>query len=33
MKLEKFKKNKKVRNTLLTLGIVSLILGGGYNNL
>ncbi len=29
MKLEKFKKNKKVRNTLLTLGIASTILGGG----
>ncbi len=31
MKLERYKENKKVRNTLLTLGIASVILGGGYN--
>ncbi len=31
MKLERYKENKKVKNTLLTLGIASVILGGGYN--
>ena len=31
MKLEKFKKNTKKRNTLLTLGLSLIILGGGYN--
>ena len=31
MKLERFKKNQKKRNTLLTLGLMIIILGGGYN--
>ncbi len=31
MKIERYKENKKVRNTLLTLGIASVLLGRGYN--
>ena len=31
MELKKFKKNNKYKKTLLTLGIASMCLGGGYN--
>ena len=31
MKLEKFKKNKTYKRTLLALGIATMCLGGGYN--
>ncbi len=31
MKLEKFKKNKTYKKTLLALGIATMCLGGGYN--
>ncbi len=31
MELKKFKKNKTYKKTLLTLGMATMCLGGGYN--